>query len=63
MSERDPIVAKIKKLLRMKRGGTPDEIATALSRHGEVSRRLAGRATEIRPAVKNDGKQPLQICS
>lgn len=26
----DPILEKIKKLLRMKRGGTPDEIATAL---------------------------------
>lgn len=26
----DPIIEKIKKLLRMKRGGTPDEIATAL---------------------------------
>jgi Protein of unknown function (DUF2786) len=26
----DPIIEKIKKLLRMKRGGTPDEVATAL---------------------------------
>ncbi len=30
MKERDIIIEKIKKLLRMKRGGTPDEIATAL---------------------------------
>jgi hypothetical protein len=30
MTEREKIIDKIKKLLRMKRGGTPDEIATAL---------------------------------
>ena len=30
MSDKDSILDKIKKLLRMKRGGTPDEVATAL---------------------------------
>lgn len=30
MTDREKIIDKIKKLLRMKRGGTPDEIATAL---------------------------------
>jgi hypothetical protein len=30
MTDREKIIDKIKKLLRMKRGGTPDEVATAL---------------------------------
>jgi hypothetical protein len=35
MTDREAILDKIRKLLRMKRGGTPDEVATA-------SRQLTG---------------------
>lgn len=37
MTERATIIEKIKKLLRMKRGGTPDEIATALRMAQELA--------------------------
>src|ERR1041384_1268025 len=38
-SDKDKILDKIRKLLRMKRGGTPDEVATALALAAELARK------------------------
>jgi len=38
-ADRDKVLDKIKKLLRMKRGGTPDEVRTALGLAAELARK------------------------
>jgi hypothetical protein len=48
------IIEKIKKLLRIKRGGTPDEIATALSLAQELARKHNLDIGNINPDEKAD---------
>jgi hypothetical protein len=45
----NPIVEKIKKLLRMKRGGTPDEIATALRLAQELAEKHGVDLNAVNP--------------
>jgi hypothetical protein len=49
MSERDAIIDKIKKLLRMKRGGTPDETATALRMAQELADKHGVHLGDVNP--------------
>lgn len=49
----DPIIEKIKKLLRMKRGGTPDEIATALRLAQELAEKHGINLEGINPDDDN----------
>lgn len=45
----NPIVEKLKKLLRMKRGGTPDEIATALRLAQELAEKHGVDLSQVNP--------------
>lgn len=49
----NPILEKIKKLLRMKRGGTPDEIATALRLAQELAEKHGIDLTGVNPDDDN----------
>lgn len=64
----NPIVEKIKKLLRMKRGGTPDEIATALAMAAELARKhgidlssVDPDAPEAKPISHIDAKTAARL--
>ena len=45
----NPIIEKLKKLLRMKRGGTPDEIATALRLAQELAEKHGVDLSQVNP--------------
>jgi len=49
MSDRDAIIEKIKKLLRMKRGGTPGEIENALAMAAKLAREHAIDLAQVNP--------------
>ena len=49
----NPIIEKIKKLLRMKRGGTPDEIATALRLAQELAEKHGIDLNAVNPDEEN----------
>lgn len=49
MTASDPIVEKIKKLLRMKRGGMPEEIATALRLAQELADKHGVHLDDVNP--------------
>lgn len=55
-TDKERVLDKIKKLLRMKRGGTPDEVATALAMAEELARKhdidLAGVDPDAEPAQR-----------
>jgi hypothetical protein len=51
----NPIVEKIKKLLRMKRGGTPDETATALALAQELAAKHGIDIDKVNPDEQADG--------
>jgi hypothetical protein len=53
----DPILEKIKKLLRMKRGGTPDEVATAMALAAELARKYGINLDSVDPEKEPD--QPV----
>jgi hypothetical protein len=56
---RDAIVDKIKKLLRMKRGGTPDEIATALRLAQELADKHGIDLNAINPDHESQPEKPI----
>jgi len=49
MNPIDPIVEKIKSSIRMKRGGTPDEIATALRLAQELAAKHGINIGDVNP--------------
>lgn len=49
MTDKNPIIEKIKKLLRMKRGGTSDEIATALRLAQELADKHGIDLNQVNP--------------
>jgi hypothetical protein len=53
----DPIIEKIKKLLRMKRGGTPDEIATALRLAQELAAKHGINIGDVNPDEEDPAKE------
>lgn len=53
MNTPNPIIEKIKKLLRMKRGGTPDEIATALRLAQELAEKHGIDLNAVNPDEEN----------
>lgn len=59
MSERTTIIDKIKKLLRMKRGGTPDEIATALRLAQELAAKHGIDLGAVNPDEEQVKQQPI----
>ncbi|HXI72322.1 MAG TPA: DUF2786 domain-containing protein [Verrucomicrobiae bacterium] len=59
MSEREKIIEKIKKLLRMKHGGTPDEIATALRLAQELGEKHGIDLSDVNPDEQRHTEQPI----
>jgi hypothetical protein len=59
MNTKNPIIEKIKKLLRMKRGGTPDEIATALRLAQELAEKHGIDLNAVNPDEENH-ERPIQ---
>jgi len=59
MSDRDTIIDKIKKLLRMKRGGTPDEIATALRLAQELADKHGIDLDGVNPDEESIREKPI----
>ena len=59
MSERDAIIDKIKKLLRMKNGGTPDEVATALRLAQELAEKHGIDLTTVNPDEEAIREKPI----
>src|SRR4051812_28615051 len=55
----NPILEKIKKLLRMKRGGTPDEVATALRLAQELAEKHGIDLTSVNPDDDSRNDRPL----
>lgn len=55
----NPIIEKLKKLLRMKRGGTPDEIATALRLAQELAEKHGVDLSQVNP--NDDAPKSEQI--
>ena len=56
----DPIIEKIKKLLRMKRGGTPDEIATALRLAQELAAKHGIDLGSVNPDDEASQAKPIR---
>lgn len=61
MSDRDTIIEKIRKLLRMKRGGTPDEVATALRLAQELAAKHNIDIGSVNPDVESR-EVPITHC-
>ena len=59
MSERNAIVEKIKKLLRMKHGGTPDEVTTALRLAQELAEKHGIDLTAVNPDEEAIREKPI----
>lgn len=59
MSDRDAIVDKIKKLLRMKHGGTPDEVATALRLAQELAEKHGIDLGAVNPDEESVREKPI----
>ena len=59
MNEHDIIIDKIKKLLRMKRGGTPDEIATALRLAQELAEKHDIDLNAVNPDEETIREKPI----
>jgi hypothetical protein len=60
MSEREQIIEKIRKLLRMKRGGTPGEIANALRMAQEIATKNGINLADVNPDDEGaKAEQPL----
>lgn len=59
MNEREAIIDKIKKLLRMKRGGTPDEIATALRLAQELAEKHGIDLNAVNPDEESIREKPI----
>jgi hypothetical protein len=59
VNERDAIIDKIKKLLRMKRGGTPDEIATALRLAQELAEKHGIDLDAVNPDEESIREKPI----
>ena len=59
MNDRDAILDKIKKLLRMKRGGTPDEIATALRLAQELAAKHGIDLAGVNPDEERIRERPI----
>lgn len=56
---KDSIIEKIKKLLRMKRGGTPDEIATALRLAQELAEKHGIDLDDVNPEEEQLRESPI----
>lgn len=54
---REEAIEKIKKLLRMKRGGTPDEVATALALAAELARKHGVELGTVNPEETTESEQ------
>jgi predicted adenine nucleotide alpha hydrolase (AANH) superfamily ATPase len=52
--DRDQVIEKIKKLLRMKRGGTPGEIETALAMAAELARKHGIDLADVNPDEESE---------
>ncbi len=59
MTPREQIIEKIKKLLRMKRGGTPDEIATALRLAQELAEKHGVDIGSVNPDEEHVKERPI----
>src|SRR5579859_3232137 len=59
MSDRDAIIDKIRKLLRMKRGGTSDEIATALRLAQELAEKHGIDLNAVNPDDESVREKPI----
>ena len=55
----NPIIEKIKKLLRMKRGGTPDEVATALRLAQELAEKHGIDLNAVNPDDDGQREKPI----
>jgi len=59
MTDREIIIEKIKKLLRMKHGGTPDEIATALRLAQELGEKHGIDLADVNPDEQRQTEKPI----
>jgi len=59
MTDREAILDKIRKLLRMKRGGTPDEVATALRLAQEIAEKQGIDLDSVNPDDDSQRERPI----
>ena len=59
MDTLNPILEKIRKLLRLKRGGTPDEISTALRLAQELAEKHGIDLNTVNPDEDSQRERPI----